>query len=236
MFILMKLKMKKMKLLKITAAVSMLSFLAPAHASILHVDFEASPFAQNAHETSISIANIGHGVSLDVTAWTIENNGLGEITSMTQIIASGDGLWTGTSGLGVESNNSDGHDLDGGDGSDASDPDEGVLLTFSQEVSLGYINFGSFGSNDDFNLTVDGVTYMYDVGQFDTNDYILATPEDDKFVFADIWGTEILIWADGGNDEFRIDDIDVKVPEPSIIALLGLGMAGLAFSRRRVKR
>lgn len=227
---------KNMKKLLIPVVLGALALSTSAQALLVNVDFEESPFATSSNETSIFLSDIGLGVSLTITAFTIANDGAGNISSMTQVTAANTGVYTSVSGLGVRSNSTDGSKLDGGNGSDVNDPDEGLLFSFSEAVNLTYINFGSFGSSDDFNLTVDGVTLMYDVGGLDTNSYIATTPEDDKFNFSGIWGKEILIWADGNSDSFRIDDFTVSIPEPSIVALMGLGLFGMGMARRKQKR
>lgn len=49
---------------------------------------------------------------------------------------------------------------------------------------------------------------------------------------------EIRITSTGSNDAYILDDMQFRtaqVPEPAILALLGLGVAGIGFSRRKVK-
>ncbi len=122
--------------------------------------------------------------------------------------------------FGVVSFIGDGENLDGGNTGDDTDPDEGLLFSFSELVSLSDIFFKSFGSSDDYNLMVDGIDIFSD--------------KDDSYDFGSIIGQEFLVWADGSSDAFYVSGLEVSaVPEPSIVALFGLGLLGMGFTRRK---
>lgn len=210
-----------------------LSFAASSANAALIVDFEAAPFADGSTSQNV-VYDLGLGRTLTISVFTIDDNdGDGNIFARTQVLDPW-GVYKGTTGLGAEINNNDSGSLDGADGNGSGDDfDEGILFSFNFDTELLGINFGSWHSDDDFNLEVDGVNLMHDVGAFDTNSFIDFTPEDDKFVFQNVLGRNFLVWADGDSDSFRIDDIVVNdVPEPSAIALLGLSLLLLG----RVKR
>ncbi|MDQ7073178.1 MAG: hypothetical protein Q9N32_06530 [Gammaproteobacteria bacterium] len=141
------------------------------------------------------------GIGLTIQAYTIVNDGLGTITSQSLNTGAGKGVYlssnTSNPNLGVVSSLSgDGHSLDGGD-SGTGEPDEGLLFTFNQVVSLDFINFDSFNStDDDFNLTIDGVSTLVDFGSLDTSPFVSHDDgQNDHFFFNSFIGTEFLIWA-----------------------------------------
>lgn len=213
-----------------------LAGLSAANAAL--VDYEESPYADGSVVQQY-VHDLGNGLTLTISAFILtDNDGDGNITSRTQLDNT-DGVYFGSTGLGVkipsyQNNSSDDSDLDGasGDGQNGTDFDEGILFSFNQVVELKRLNFGSFNSNDDFNLEVDGINLMHDIGSFDSHALIKSTPQDDYFNFQNIFGKEFLVWADGDSDDFRIDDITF-VPEPATIPMMILALATLVFMRRK---
>ena len=199
------------------------------------LDFNATSLGVSSSTAYNSVSLSEDGIAVDVTAYTIENNGLGVINSLSSLSTAGLGVYvSGSNNLGVKSALSgDGSKMDGG--SDQSDLDEGLLFTFDQVVSLDYINFDNFGSGDDFNLTVDGVTLVVDFSGSDASLYASqVSGQFDEYNFSGVTGTEFLFWVDSNSDSFKIDRMEVSaVPEPSILALFGLGLIGLGFGSRK---
>ena len=217
---------------------------ASVNASVIEFDFESSPFGTGV--SSSSLTHTESGLTLTITAFTLTNNGSGAISASNLLNAAGFGVYdddgTFGDGLGVFNNlASDGKRLDG---SSSNFRDEGLLFSFSQDVNLERLNFGSWDDNeDDFNLNIGfngssfGTNLLTDFGSFDTDALVSLVDgsSNDKFHFQNITGNNFLVWADGDTDKFLIDDIKVSIaiPEPSILALMGFGLAGLVFSRRR---
>ncbi len=180
-----------------------------------------------------------NSITVNISAYTIDNDGLGTINSKTQITAADSGVYVSSSGnnLGVVSSAGEGHNMDGGDGSRDSDPDEGLLFVFSQPVTLDYINFDSFYDldGDDFNLTVDNQLVLLDYNANDTSPNVINVPgQFDEYNFTGISGTEFLFWADGNSDSFRIDRMRVSaVPLPAAFWLMASGLLGvIGFSKK----
>ncbi|MFQ5589426.1 MAG: PEP-CTERM sorting domain-containing protein [Nitrospiria bacterium] len=235
--------MKRKMFAKVLACLVSLSFSGTASATLLK--FNATNLGVSAGGTFDSVGMTVDGISVTISAYTIDNDGIGNISSQS-LLSGGRGVYvssltsTSRSGnLGVRSNTSgDGKDLDAG--STLSDLDEGLLFSFNQRISLDYINFDSFGSGDDFNLTVDGVRVLWDHNANDSSPLVTNVPgEFDEYNFNGITGEKFLVWADGSSDSFRIDRVEVSpapVPEPGTIILMGSGLAGLAFVRLRKKK
>jgi len=181
------------------------------------------------------------GVGVTVTAKEVVNDDLGGIFSLNDA-APGDGtygVYDGSTGLGAKSYSGDSDsDVDGSSSVSGGQyiHDDGLLFTFGSPVGLTYLNFGTFGSNDDFNLTVDGVTHLIDFDTTKSSPHVTATNNLDEYWFTGLVGSEILIWADGSNDDYRIQAMTINttpVPEPSTCLLLSVGFAGLALYRRK---
>ena len=78
-----------------------------------------------------------NGVTLSITAWTAGVNSSGTLLNAWTQVDNNFGVYKGSTGLGVRSSLEDGYDLDGGASAQyATDPDEGLLLTFSENVDL----------------------------------------------------------------------------------------------------
>jgi hypothetical protein len=175
------------------------------------------------------------GISLTVSAWTTnvkKNNKMG--VDWAQVI--GDfGVYKGRTGLGVKSSKNDGYDLDGGKSKKfKSDPDEGILLMFSEQVNfLGFVA-SDLSDNDDLNFSV--VNFL-SPGVIETTDIFMdegSDQESDLFgVFPGIIGSAFMIWVDGKNDDVRIDDIGfTKISEPSTLFLLSIAFISVFFRVR----
>lgn len=178
------------------------------------------------------------GIGLSIKAFDITNPSKGNITSLLYLTSPG-GVWMGSDDLGASSSGTS-TQIDG----DSDDTDEGLLFTFSEAVVLNWINFDSFnevtnpGTNeaddDGFNLTVDGVTLMTDVRSLETRAGIGSWMQPDQPAFSNISGTSFLVWADDTFDTFRIDRMDVSaVPEPALLSLMAIGLAGIRLASQR---
>ena len=226
-----------------------------ANAIQIDYDFESAAF-QSGYPVDTLATSVNwtlNGVNLTVSAVEVINDNSGNIirldsTSALVYIDTG----TNNQGLGAKSYTSDSDNLlDGsssyntlGNGSREYIHDDGLRFVFDTVVSLDFINLGDFynSTNDDFNVSFfDGSSYVTPIVDHDDDDAdtaFVSTLDNDKFSFANISGTEFIIWADGSSDEFLIDQIKVStvatVPAPATLPLLTLGLAGLAaFSRRR---
>jgi hypothetical protein len=116
--------------------------------------------------------------------------------------------------------------------------DDGLLFVFETNVWLEFMNLGEFynSNNDDFNITVDGITRLVDYDNDEPNSTTAWTLDNDKFGFSGLYGKEFLIWADSSNDEFLIDSIRVRVPEPNSNALFMMALLLIAISHRINKK
>lgn len=182
------------------------------------------------------------GIGLSIKAFDITNPSKGNITALTHLTSPG-GVWMGSDDLGASSSGTS-TQIDGDD----DNTDEGLLFTFDEAVRLNWINFDRFnqvttpGTNaaddDGFNLTVDSVTLLTDVRSLESRPEISSWMQPDQPAFTGVAGNSFLIWADDSFDVFRIDRMDVSaIPEPAVLSLMGLGLAGLgAVRRRRVAR
>lgn len=218
---------------KILMTAAMVLASSASSASVLF-DYNFANLGVTGGQAYNTVSMTAGGINVDISAVTIANDGSGNISSTTAITGAGLGVYvsSSTSGnLGVLSSASgDGTNLDGGSG--GIEPDEGLLFSFSEAVSIAYINFDSFGSSDDFNLTVDGTTYVVDYASGDLSPFVNDVPgQSDEFTFNNVIGTNFLFWVDSDSDSIRIDRM--VIPEPATWVLMLAGIAGIARYRRR---
>lgn len=174
-------------------------------------------------------------ISLEISAWTTSFASDGSQQEAWQQLGGDFGVYKGSTGLGVFSNDNDGYDLDGGSSDNfAADPDEGLLLQFSQRVYLNDFIISDLGDNDDINLAL--------VNFISPSEIVLTD------VFLDIGGLNrtqtydgfnllsgqaFMIWVDGGSDDVRFDGLSVTaVNEPHSLLLLGLALVGFSLRRK----
>lgn len=213
-------------------------FSTPSSATLMQ--FYASHFNVEADKSYENLSLTVEGISVNISAYTISNDGNGTILDLTKVTGQNLGVYVDdkdTDGyIGVKSDNKT-TNLNGVD--NASEPDEGLLFEFDQPVFLDFIDFDFFTDlkNDSFNLTVDGVNRLLDINANQLASNVQPASKDfGEYTFTGISGTRFLIWGDEGKDDFRIDRIRVtlaptSVPEPSILILFSIGLFGFAYIR-----
>ena len=125
-------------------------------------------------------------------------------------------------GLGVNSDDGDSNQLNGGN------QDEAIRFSLSVSGVLTQIVFNNWGRYDAFDLSVDGY------GRLNNND-----PAGGIWNGFLSFNSRFAIGADSRYERFRIRSITVdvvSVPAPGTLALFGIGLLGLAATRRRWMR
>lgn len=142
-------------------------------------------------------------------------------------------------GLGVVSSENDSDSIDGGSSGDfLRDPDEGILLLFSEPVTLIDVGFSEVGDDDDVNLAIADVVSDDEI---ESEDVFVdrgrpGTERDVIFgLTSNPTGTAFLLFVDGNDDDVFLSSISVaKVPEPGSLVLLVTALFGLIVVRKKL--
>jgi hypothetical protein len=175
-------------------------------------------------------------LSVTVTAWTTSYNTAGtQLESWQRVTGQGLGVYRDENGLGVISSDDDGNDLDGGSsGNYATDPDEGLLFVFSQQVRILDFFIGDLDSSDDFNLSVVNLTGPDQVELGISEIDVFGPPNQEEFIFdfgPDFLGTAFMLWVDGRSDDIEVLGV-AAVPAPAPILILSLTLLAIGVRRR----
>lgn len=192
-----------------------------ALATPIYIDFTSSP---DAVEEDLTFEE--SGVTLTITAWTTSFDSDQNQLEPWQLVGNGFGVSVRDNGIGVKSSADDGSTIDGGASSNyADDPDEGLLLQFSELVNIHDFVISSLSDSDDINFSY--VSFISPT-QITTNDIFLDavpafTPENLYNLPNNIIGDSFMIWVDGRSDGVRLADIAfTRVPAPATWLMMAL--------------
>lgn len=106
-----------------------------------------------------------------------------------------------------------------------------IMTTPGMEYELSFLLASSGGDQSEFIAAVNGVTLTSGVN----NSSFPYTPISLNFV-ADELPTTIEFFARNDPGAFSLDNVDMApVPEPSTLLLLGIGLLGASFLRKRIR-
>lgn len=165
------------------------------------------------------------GVGLTVSAWTTNVNDAQTELASWQMLSGDNGVYKGSTGLGVVSSDNDGFDLDGGSsGSFADDPDEGLLFVFSEQVNLLAFIAGDLSANDDLNFSR---VSLQSPDSLDVSNLFVDRNDGSEHyqLSSAAFGYAFMLWVDGNDDDVRIESLEFStVPEPYTLLLLAIGL------------
>ena len=230
--------------IKTLTALSTVATLSTSSAAVLLVSGE---FANTAAELSATVS------ALDLANGITDANGLSEVRAggngaLNEITDGLNATGTGFGNGGVNAANNPGSlsfliDL-------GSSEAIGIVNIFSNGSAAGNVrqnqSFTLFGSNDPSSVVSDSSTFTSLITVNTLTDPSITGPEAGNvfgLTSVDLEGAEFqfllleaeAVGAAGGGESSLFSEIDVfqQIPEPSSVALLGLGSLAMAFRRRR---